>query len=82
MLKYGMWDLPGLDFFQCKNVFKGSKDNFRFAAFGEDDIKVLYWFGNVCLECAENIEEKHFETSEQSLYDINEFLSSVYKPEN
>ncbi len=82
MLKYGMWDLPGLDFFQFKNVFKGSKDNFRFAAFGGEDIKVFYWFGDVCLECAENIQEKHFELNEQSLYDINEFLTAEYKSNN
>ena len=30
MLKYGSWDLPGLDYFQSKNSFKGSRGNLRF----------------------------------------------------
>ena len=81
MLKYGIWDLPGLDFFQYKNVFKGSKGSFRFAAFGGEDIKVLYWYKDVCLECAEDIKEEHFELTEDSLYKINEFLSEKSKAE-
>lgn len=79
MLKYGSWDLPGIDYFQFKNSFKGSKDNFRFAVIGKDDcIKVLHWTGNICLEAAENVTEKEFELCEQSLYDINEFLTDRY----
>lgn len=79
MLKYGIWDLPGLDFFQYRNVFKGSKGNFRFAAFGGEDIKVLYWYGNICLECAKDIKEEHFELTEDSLYKINDFLTEQSK---
>lgn len=80
MLKYGIWDLPGLDFFQYKNVFKGSRGGFRFAAYGEEDgIKVLYWNGDVCLECAKDIREKHFELTEDALYKINDFLSEQCK---
>ncbi len=81
MLKYGSWDLPGLDYFQFKNTFKGSREDFRFAVTGSDDIKVLSWRGNVCLELAEDIEEKHFELNEKSLYDINQYLSDEFKRE-
>lgn len=79
MLKYGDWDLPGIDYFQFKNSFKGSRRNFRFAVTGKDDcIKVLYWAEDVCLESAENVTEKEFELCEQSLYDINEYLTAQY----
>lgn len=80
MLKYGSWDLPGLDYFQSQNSFKGSRNNLRFTVTCDDDgFKVLTWTGEKCLECAEGITEKHFEMNEQSLYDINEYLTDVYK---
>ena len=80
MLKYGAWDLPGMDYFQSENSFKGSKNNLRFAVTcGDEGFKVLTWTGEKCLEYAENISEKHFELNEQSLYDINEYLTDEYK---
>ena len=80
MLKYGSWDLPGLDYFQSNNSFKGSRNNLRFTIIGDDEgLKVLIWTGEKCLEYADNITEKHFEMSEQALYDINEYLTDVYK---
>lgn len=78
MLKYGMWDLPDLDYFQAKNTFKGSKGKLRFLIKPDETIKVLSWVGDICFELAENIKEKEFEFSEQSLYDINNYLSSEY----
>ncbi len=79
MLKYGSWDLPGLDYFQFKNSFKGSKGSFRFAVCGGEDIKVLCWNEDVCLEKAENVTEKQFELVEDSLFKINEYLTQQYK---
>ena len=80
MLKYGIWDLPGMDYFQSENSFKGSKNNLRFAVtYSDEGFKVLTWTGEKCLEYAENISEKHFELNEQSLYDINEYLTDEYK---
>ena len=80
MLKYGSWDLPGLDYFQSKNSFKGSRNDLRFMVACDDEgFKVMTWTGEKCLECAENISEKRFETNEQSLYDINEYLTALYK---
>ena len=80
MLKYGIWDLPGMDYFQSENSFKGSKNNLRFAVTCDDEgFKVLTWTGEKCLEYVENISEKHFELNEQSLYDINEYLTDEYK---
>lgn len=79
MLKYGSWDLPGIDYFQFKNAFKGSKEGFRFAVVGKDDcIKVLHWSEDVCLELAKDVKEKEFELCEQSLYDINEYLTAEF----
>lgn len=80
MLKYGNWDLPGLDYFQFKNSFKGSRNNLRFVVVGDGDgLRVLTWTGEKCVEYAENITEKHFEMNEQALYDINEYLTNEYK---
>ena len=80
MLKYGIWDLPGMDYFQSENSFKGSKNNLRFAVtYSDEGFKVLTWTGEKCLEYAENISEKHFELNERSLYDINEYLTDEYK---
>ena len=80
MLKYGSWDLPGLDYFQSKNSFKGSRNNLRFVvACDEESFTVFTWTGEKCFEYAENIFEKHFEMNEQSLYDINEYLTNEYK---
>lgn len=79
MMKYGDWDLPGLDYFLSKNAFKGSKGEFRFIAEGGEDIKVLCWKGDVCFELAENIKEKAFDMNEQSLYDINNYLTEEYR---
>lgn len=82
MLTYGSWDLPGLDYFQSKNTFKGSRKNFRFsvAIDKEDDDKltVVIWYGEKCLESSEISLTKSFDLSEQSLYDINAFLTSQY----
>lgn len=79
MLKYGSWDLPGVDYFRFKNSFKGSRGDFRFAAAGgEEEIKVICWTGDVCLEAAENVTEKNFELCERSLFDINEYLTAEY----
>lgn len=79
MLKYGIWNLPGLDYFLSKNTFKGSRDKFRFIAEGGENIKVYYWPEDICFELAEDITEKEFPMNEQSLYDINDYLSSEYK---
>ena len=79
MLKYGIWDLPGLDYFLSKNTFKGSKNSFRFLVEGGENITVRHWPGDICFELAENITEKEFPMNEQSLYDINEYLSTEYK---
>ena len=80
MLKYGSWDLPGLDYFQFKNSFKGSRNNLRFMVTCDDEgFKVMIWTGEKCFEYAENISEKRFEMNEQSLYDINEYLTDEYK---
>ena len=80
MLKYGNWDLPGLDYFQSKNSFKGSRNNLRFMVTGDDEgFKVVTWTGGKCFECAENLSEKRFEMNEQSLYDINGYLTDKYK---
>lgn len=79
MLKYGSWDLPGVDYFLSKNTFKGSKNNFRFAVSGGEELKVFYWLGDICFELAENKTEREFPLNEQSLYDINEYLTAEYK---
>lgn len=80
MQKYGSWDLPGLDYFQSKNSFKGSRNGLRFMVVCNDEgFKVMTWIGEKCFEYAENISEKQFEMSEQSLYDINEYLTDEYK---
>lgn len=79
MLKYGSWDLPGLDYFQSKNSFKGSNGKLRFIVEPRETLKVLCWHEDVCFELAENITEKEFEFNEQSLYDINDYLSAEYK---
>ena len=80
MLRYGSWDLPGLDYFQSKNSFKGSRNGLRFmVACDGEGFKVMAWTGEKCLEYAENISEKHFEFNEQSLYDINEYLTDKQK---
>lgn len=79
MLKYGSWDLPGLDFFQSKNTLKGSKGKLRFLVEPTDKLRVLCWGEDVCFELAENITEKEFDFSEQSLYDINDYLTSEYE---
>lgn len=83
MLKYGTWDLPGEDYFQAKNSFKGSRDNFRFIVSPcEDGIKASVWKGEKCLELSEIIAEKTFELCEQSLYEINEYLTAQYNSLN
>lgn len=80
MLKYGSWDLPGLDYFQSKNSFKGSRNSLRFMVACDDEcFKVMIWTGEKSFEYAENISEKRFELNEQSLYDINEYLTDEYK---
>ncbi len=79
MLKYGSWDLPGIDFFQSKNSFKGSKEKLRFAVIPDEKLKVICWREDVCLEFAKDVTEKEFDFDEQSLYDINEYLSAEYK---
>lgn len=79
MLKYGTWDLPGLDYFLSKNTFKGSKSRFRFLAEGGENIIVRCWPDDVCFELAKNVTEKEFPMNEQSLYDINEYLTAEYK---
>ena len=79
MLKYGAWDIPGLDYFLSKNAFKGSRDKFRFIAEGGEEIKVYCWYQDICFELAENITEKEFPMTEQSLYDINDYLNNEYK---
>ena len=79
MLKYGMWDLPGLDYFLSKNTFKGSRDSFRFLAEGGENITVRHWPNDLCFELAENVTEKEFPMNEQSLYDINGYLSAEYE---
>ncbi|MCM1053956.1 MAG: hypothetical protein NC394_00395 [Bacteroides sp.] len=79
MLKYGSWDLPGVDYFLSKNSFKGSKQDFRFVVFGGEELKVCYWLEDICFELAKDITEKEFPLNEQSLYDINEYLTAEYK---
>lgn len=79
MLKYGSWDLPGVDYFLSKNSFKGSKKDFRFIVSGGEELKVFYWTDDICYELAKNITEKEFPLNEQSLYDINEYLTAEYK---
>lgn len=80
MLKYGNWDLPGLDYFESKNSFKGSRNNLRFMVACDDEgFKVLTWTGEKSFEYAEDISEKRFDMNEQSLYDINEYLTNEYK---
>ena len=80
MLKYGNWDLPGLDYFESQNSFKGSRNNLRFMVACDDgELKVLTWTGEKCFEYANNISEKRFDMNEQSLYDINEHLTNEYK---
>ena len=80
MLKYGSWDLPGLDYFQSKNSFKGSRNDLRFMVTCDDEgFKVMTWTGEKCFECAESTSEKRFEMNEQSLYDINDYLTDEYK---
>lgn len=79
MIKYGSWDLPGLDYFQSKNSFKGSRGNLRFVIEPGEKLKVYCWHEDVCFELAKDITEKEFEFSEQSLYDINEYLTAEHK---
>ena len=43
------------------------------------EIKVYSWPGDICFELAEDITEKEFPMNEQSLYDINDYLSAEYK---
>ena len=79
MLKFGQWDLPGLDYFQSKNPFIGSKGELRFKLVPSEEGLTLYiWFGEKCFEKSEIEIEKQFEPCEESLYKINEYLTEVY----
>ncbi len=79
MLKFGQWDLPGLDYFISKNPFIGSKDELRFKLVPNDDeLTLLIWFGEKCFEKSTIEIEENFELCEESLYKVNEYLTEVY----
>ncbi len=76
MLKYGIWDLPDLEYFSSKNQFSGSKGSFRFKIeLNGNDFTVYYWYDDVCFEKRTQDCSRNFPASENSLYDINSFLT-------
>lgn len=79
MLKFGQWDLPGLDYFTSRNSFIGSKGELRFKLVPQDEEFTLFiWFGEKCFEKSTIEIEKQFELCEDSIYKINEYLTEFY----
>ena len=85
MLKYGVWDLPGFDYFTAKNPFIGSGGGIRFKVtpqFSSDEnqdstLFVEVWTGEKCYQLSEIKASKSFPFEEQSLYEINLFLNEA-----
>lgn len=83
MYVYSDWDLPGLDYFQFGNAYKGSREDLRFLIRArEEKLAVITWFGEKCFELAENKRETEFDIAEHSLRDICEYLSKLLKEHN
>ena len=85
MLKYGIWDLPGFDYFTANNPFIGSGGGLRFKVTpkfsgGDDEESTLLaevWTGEKCYQLSEIKVSRSFPFEEQSLYEINTFLSET-----
>ena len=87
MLKYGIWDLPGFDYFTAGNPFIGSGGALRFKvtpkfAKEENEDSVFFveiWAGEKCYELSEIAATEQFPFEEKSLYEINNYLSQAKK---
>ena len=85
MLKYGVWDLPGFDYFTAKNPFIGSATGIRIKftpqlLCEENQDSTLFvevWNGEKCYQLSEIKASKSFPFEEQSLYEINLFLNEA-----
>lgn len=79
MVKYGSWDIPDLEYFDSKNSFYGSRDDFRFKITVKDDsLIVYYWYEDVCFEKRSQDLSQNFPHEDKSLYEINELLTEKY----
>ncbi|MBQ7003802.1 MAG: hypothetical protein IJN57_07565 [Oscillospiraceae bacterium] len=53
MAKPNAFDIPGLYYFQSRNIFTGSRQDFNFRIEPGDVMKVTVWQGFLCSELAE-----------------------------
>ncbi len=77
-----LFDIPGLYYFQSKNIYTGSKNKtFNFKIIPGDTLKVQLWHGMLCSEKSEIETEQEFPLDHDGYIAMIKWLEEVFLSE-
>ncbi len=79
MAKPNAFDIPGLYYFESKNIFTGSRKDFNFRIVPDGALKVSTWHGFLCSELAEMEQEAEFSLSMEGHAEMLAWLEEKYQ---
>lgn len=80
MAKPNEFDIPGIYYFESKNIFSGSRGDFNFRIVPKDDaLHVTTWHGFLCSEKAEMEETNTFPLSAEGHVQMLAWLTEIFR---
>lgn len=79
MAKPNDFDIPGIYYFESKNIFSGSRGNFNYRIVPDEEMQVSVWHGFICSEKAEIETENSFPITEEGHAQMLKWLEELYE---
>ena len=79
MAKPNDFDIPGIYYFESRNIYSGSRGDFNFRIVPGEELYVSVWYGFLCSELAEMEQENHFPLTKEGHQDMLRWLTEVYE---
>ena len=74
-----IFEIPKFHYFDCKNDFSGSKDNFSYRIFYGERFHIAVWHGRLCSDKATIEHEAEFDMNEEGFMQMIKWLEDTYK---
>lgn len=76
-----IFEIPKFHYFDCKNDFSGSKDNFAYRIYYGEKFRIVTWHGRLCSDKAKIEHEAEFDMNEDGFMQMIKWLEDTYTSE-
>lgn len=81
MAKPNDFDIPGLYYFESKNIFSGNRGNFNYRIVTDEEMHVSVWHGFICSEKAQMEQGNSFPVTEEGHAQMLAWLGELFQKE-